>query len=263
MPSDYKYYINTRSQRYSSLLGKYCTINRWDPFTDVCLDENVEYNPYISVDIDKLKEEKSSYPTSDKFYKVKPILPELFNDYYILFLKTISDTKFLLDDEFYEQVHKEGSYEVQYFAGEGRDHCAVHLKFSNSIKLFHLSLSRSRGYSIRPGWRKHGTPIDKNKFLQCFNLALQFLSDSNSYQIFLEEFIQNFKKIIQGDKTSIGFSISHEQTLSKIIQQLESRKSFIEDRLIKNDNDTQLTRSQLRGELEGILYAIKTVSETL
>lgn len=250
--------MNTRKSKYSSF-GMECSLSRWDAYTDLTLDENVEYRPYLGLDIDKLKNEEYPLPKSDVIFKVKPILPEIFSDYYKLFLRSIRDAIFLEDDEYYQQDHKLDSYEIQYFAGESRKHNSIHIKFYDSMKFFYLTVSRSGGYSMRPGWRKNGTAINKLKFLQYFNLTLQFLSDPGSYNVFLNDYILNFKKLINGSDNLNGFIVTPEQTLSEITKQLDARKLFIEDRLIRSDSDDQLTRSQLRGELDGILYAIKTI----
>lgn len=257
----YKYFILSDKPRpFSSDLGS--SLLRWEPDSEVSLDENVEFRPYLSVDIDKLKNKTFSPPKSGEFQKVKPILQELFQDYYSIFLRIISETDFLDDDEYYEQNHHLGFYEIQYFAGSKNTRNELRLRFTNDLKFFSISLSRSKGYSFRPSWRKNGIPINKEKFLQYFNLTMQFLSDPNSFLVFLDDYMLNFRKLIDGDNTFAGFIISAEQSISKILQQLEVRKLFIEDRLIKNDTDTQLARSQLRGELNGILYAIKTVKES-
>lgn len=262
MSTDYKYFIITKKPKYASR-GIFCIVQRWDPYIEVSLDEDVEHQPYLSIEIDKLQNVKSPFPTSDVYCKVKPILPELFQDYYSLFLRTMIDTTLIIDDEYYEQDHHGDYYEIQYFAGEGRMHRKININFSNDVKNFSITLSRSGSYADRRGWRKNGKLIDKAKFLQYFNLSLQFLADPASYLVFLEDFILNFRKLIKGDTSITGFIKSPEQTLLKIIEQLEGRKHFIEDRLIKNDSDSKLTRSQLRGELDGIFYAIKTIKESL
>lgn len=45
------------------------------------------------------------------------------------------------------------------------------------------------------------------------------------------------------------------------MQQLNFRKSKIQDRLINTDEDPALTRAQLRGEVEGLEYAVNVINK--
>lgn len=63
-----------------------------------------------------------------------------------------------------------------------------------------------------------------------------------------------------GEKTSIdGFIINAEKQFSDILVQLNSRKNYIEKHLIEVDTDSNVDRAKLRGELDGIEYAVKTI----
>ncbi len=260
--SGFKYFILTGnpkaySRNFETLL--LC----WTPNCEVELDEDVENYQYLNVSINKLDERPFAQPKTAKYQRVKPILPELFNDYYSLLLSKVSDTPFEDNDEYFERYHHKGFYEVQYFAGKNNEKFEIGIRFTDDIKSFSVSVSRSHGFSYRSGWVRSGVSISKEKFLQYFNLTIQFLADYNSYLVFLDEYTRYFPELIAGDTTFKGLFISPEQTLNRIIEQLESRKQFIEKRLINSDSDTNDIRRQLRGELDGLLYAIKTIKQTL
>jgi hypothetical protein len=57
-----------------------------------------------------------------------------------------------------------------------------------------------------------------------------------------------------------GFIISAEKSFQAILDQLTSRKEYLEKRRIENDQHSTIDRVKFRGELEGILYAINVIN---
>jgi hypothetical protein len=120
-------------------------------------------------------------------------------------------------------------------------------------------IDSSQGHKERPGFRKSGKAITIDKFMQFLNLNLQFLYDSDSLLIFLEDYLKNFYSLIDEKSHIDGFIVSAEKQFADILEQLSTRKNHIEKRLIEVDTDSSFERAKLRGELDGIEYAIKTV----
>jgi hypothetical protein len=52
-----------------------------------------------------------------------------------------------------------------------------------------------------------------------------------------------------------------ERSFENVLTQLAIRKETLEKRLIENDTDTSLDRAKLRGELDGLQYAIMTITK--
>ena len=139
MKSTYKYFIRTYADKlYSS--GKESYLLRWDPNIKIAVGENVESNPDLELEIDKLKNNTLDLPKNDELYKVKTILPELFHDYYNLFLRTISDAVFLDSDEYFELDHSKGWFEIQYFAGADNTRNELSIRMDDSIRYFSISI---------------------------------------------------------------------------------------------------------------------------
>ena len=57
------------------------------------------------------------------------------------------------------------------------------------------------------------------------------------------------------------FIISGERSFEAVLTQLQSRKEYLQKRLIENDDDSATDRLKLRGELEGVTYAINVINE--
>jgi hypothetical protein len=91
------------------------------------------------------------------------------------------------------------------------------------------------------------------------NLTIQYLNDSESLLILLEEYIKNFRLLASGNERIEGLIISTSKSFEEILNQLDLRKQSLEKRLIQNDSDSTIERAKLRGELDGIGYSIKTI----
>lgn len=69
------------------------------------------------------------------------------------------------------------------------------------------------------------------------------------------------KLLANGKDTIEEFLITGEKAFEKIIEQLKERKETLEKRLIENDTDPAQERAKLRGELEGLHYAIIAIQK--
>lgn len=250
---DKYYYINSQLGRLGASLIK------WNERFTIDVIENYERVQYIDVYLLKFKD-KPNKPKSQSYQKVRPVLKELFEDYYNGSLRFL--IKNYLDDwEYYvtEKDKKHIKFEA-YSTNESHTKGSISLDLRNDIEDFNLSVFASKELKGRHQARKHGTPITFELFKKPFNLTIQYLSDHESLLIYYEQFSDNFYKIVSGnDKEVELFDVSAEKSFKQIISQLEKRKNNIENRLIENDRDSKDKRLQLRGELEGIKYSLKTI----
>ncbi len=122
----------------------------------------------------------------------------------------------------------------------------------------HLNLVRHE-FSQRPNARKSGTPISSTQFRQILDLTLKYLSDSESLKVLLLNYIKCFKSLCEGEIDYEIFKISDEKIFEKVVDQLKVRKRTIEQRLIENDGDSDSERIKMRGEIDGINYALETI----
>lgn len=255
---DSKYFYISHVQYEYSSNNRQPEIVKWNKAHYVEIFENVEWRPYISLSIVKYKSDSFSKPKSDKYQSVKPIIEDLFDDYYNHALRNIYSTK-LCESEFYLIENSKDWFQLEYYSEDEKDKRNVSIDFRNSIEDLWLMVDSNHGHKSRPNARKNGKPIKQEDFLLFLNLTLRFLSDHNSYEVYLDNYIKDFLKLVSGDKKIESFDLSADKAFKSILEALEKRKAKIEKRLIENDQDTQEDRIKLRGELEGLNYAIKTV----
>ena len=223
------------------------------------VNERVESQPDITISINKFKSHKFDKPKSTEFEKVKPILKDLFNDYYNYTLKQLYEA--VSDEgEYYIINTYKDCYQVEYYSIDNKNKRKLQIDFNEDIRGLWLSVYSYAGYKGRPMARKNGQSITFQIFKNFLKLTLKFLSDHDSFQIYLETFIKGFYQLVSGDTQIEGFDITSEKAFKNIISQLEKRKAHLEKRLIEEDDITKENRVKLRGELEGINYSLKTIN---
>jgi hypothetical protein len=80
--------------------------------------------------------------------------------------------------------------------------------------------------------------------------------------ILFEIYLKNFYGLAAGEKKIEPFILRSEKSFDGVLEQLETRKKNIEKRLIEVDKDSESDRIRLRGEIDGINYAISTVKSS-
>jgi hypothetical protein len=233
-------------------------LEKWNPNFSVEVDENVDFRQYVSILIDKLSQKSIPKTKSTEFEKARPVIKEIFLKHYSLAVTYIAEE--LIDEgEFYLNQRSKDWFQIAYFSKDEKPKKSIEIDFRDGIDDLSLTIDSRQGHKGRPEFRKKGKAIPIDKFKQFLNLNLQFLYDSDSLLIFLEDYVKNFYNLV-GEKTSIdGFIISAEKQFSNILEQLKSRKNYIEKHLIEVDTDSNIDRAKFRGELDGIEYAIKTI----
>jgi len=250
------YYISEVPVAYTS--RRTPRLEKWNCNFSVELDENVDFRQYITLSIDKLLEKSVPKTKSTKYEKVRPIIKEIFLKRYSLALKYIQEEE-VDEGEFYLNQHSKDWFEIAYFSKDEKRKQNIQIDFRDDIKNLWLTIDSSLGHKGRPNFRKNGKPITIDQFKQFLDLTLQFLYDSDSLFIFLENYLKNFYKLIGGENQIDGFIISAEKCFTDILALLNTRKSNIEKRLIEVDTDSNIERVKLRGEIDGIEYAIRTI----
>lgn len=250
------YYIKSIGEQ--SFSRNRSSLMRWNPAFSVEVDENVEHCQYISLAMLKLGQRDSSKPASTKYERVTPVIKEIFLNHYSLAIKYLHEAE-LDEGEMYLYTHSGNWIEAAWYSKNEKNKANVIVNCMNNVEDLWLSVSGSIGYSRRREFRKHGEAITMERFKQFLHLTLQFLYDSDSYSVFQKDYISNFFLLAKGEENIGGFIFSTEKAFEEILIQLERRKDNIAKRLIESDNDPAIERAKLRGELEGIDYAIKTV----
>lgn len=236
------------------------TFAKWNELVYIEVFENYEWIQYIDAYILKFKD-KNEKPKSGPYQKVRPVLKELFEDHYQGALRFVSKKEF--DDwEYYITRYTKTWIEIEAYSSEkSKTKGNIKLDLRDAVEDLYFTVYSSNELRGRPGARKNGTPITYELFSQFFKASMQFLSDHESYLIYYEQLIENFKKLASGEEKTIeNFDISAERAFKDIVEQLDKRKKAIEQRLIENDQDSKEARLKLRGELEGINYSLKTIS---
>lgn len=249
----YYYIINPSLQRNVPVVMK------WNESFTVEVEENVDFRQDIDLSINKLSQKNISKPVSDKYKKVKPVIKEIFWDHYTLALKFIHETE-IDDGEFYLSKKSKNWYVIEYYSKNEKEKRKIEIDFRDNIEDLWLMFRCTPGFNGRPYARKNASPITEVQFKQFLNLTIQFLYDPDSLTTFLNDYIKNFYLLCKGETKIEGFIISAEKSFQIIIDQLASRKQYLERRLIENDKDSALDRMKFRGELVGILYAINVIN---
>lgn len=240
--------------------GRDSKVVKWHPEYQVDVDEEVEYYQYISVCVNKLGQKGIEKPSSSKYEKVKPIIREIFLEHYSLAVRNFQEYE-NNEGECYIHHNSKDWIVIRYFSINEKQKLSIEIDFRNSIDDLWLMIHREHGHKHRPTARKNGTAISLDDFHQFLHLTAGFLSDSDSFLVFVEDYIKNMRRLSEGEEKITGLLFSSEKSFETIIEQLNKRKKAIEMRLIDNDADPANERANLRGELKGIDYAISTIEK--
>ncbi len=231
---------------------------KWNNQYSIDVNENVDFDQQINFSFYKLGQ-KDSKPTGDKYTKVKPVIKESFLDHYKLAVKYIHETA-IDEGEFYLRRHSKDWTEIQYFSKNEKYKWNIKISFRDTIEEFTLRVICEPGHKYRPRFRREAVAMAPELFKQLLNQTIQFCHDSDSMVTLAETYIKNFTLLLGGDTKVEGLVISASKAFEEIFKQLQLRTDYIEKRLIENDEDSGLDRAKLRGELEGIGYAVKAIN---
>ena len=230
----------------------------WNKNYYIEVQENVEANQYIEVYVGRFAEEICDKPKSDHYERVRPILNELFFDHYLIALKRLNKID-LSEGEFYLIANNEDWFQVEFYSINRKPCNNISIDFRDSIDSLWLMVHGHSRNGRRANARKNGILITSTQFKQILDLTLKYLSDLESLKILLLNYIKSFKSLCEGEIDYEIFKISDEKIFEKVVDQLKVRKSNIEQRLIQNDEDSEADRIKMRGEIDGINYALETI----
>jgi len=233
-------------------------VTKWQPNFIVDVEENVDFRQDINLTVNKLSQGNMPVPKNSKYEKVKVITSEVFTNHYAPAVKMISELD-ISEGEYYLTRNNKDWYVIEYFSLDEKKRWSAQIDFRDGIEDLWLMVSSSPGHKGRPQARKKATAINADLFKQFLNLTVQFLFDSDSYFVQLNDFTKNFYALCLGDSPLQTLIINPETAFKKIIEQLETRRSNIEKRLIEVDGDPEFERSKLRGEIAGLVYALNVI----
>jgi len=250
------YYLTAKGSDYS--IRRPSRVVLWHKNYYIEVEEDVEYKQDLEIYVGRFPEEVVGKPKSDQWEIVKPILNELFFDHYLIALKRLNKID-LSEGEFYLISHNKDWFQVEYFSVDRKPGNHISIDFRDSIDSLWLMVRGSSSQRSRSRARKDGVPMTVTHFKQIFDLTLKYLSDSYSLKILLLNYIKSFKSLCEGEIDYELFKISDEKIFEKVVDKLKVRKRNIEERLIQNDKDSESERIKLRGEIDGINYALETI----
>jgi len=234
------------------------SIYKYNPRFSLDVIEDVDFKQVIELYLLKPGQENHTLPASDEYTKVKPVIPDIFYSHYKLALKLIHETT-IGQGEFFLFRHSKDWYEAAYYSQDEKNRWSISIDLRDDINNCWIRFQSVPGHKGRPTFRKKASPIPSEKFKQFLALILNFFDDADSIPVVGENFITNFRQLCDGDYLTDVPVIHIKTSYENILRQLKSRKEYLEKSLIERDNDPPLARAKLRGELEGIQYAINAL----
>jgi len=250
------YYLTTKGSDYSPRRSSKVAL--WHKNYYVEVQEDVESKQDIEVYVGRFAEEVCEKPKNNQYEKVQPILNELFFDHYLIALKRLNKID-LSEGEFYLIAHNKDWFQTEFYSINRKPCNNISIDFRDSIDSLWLMVHGHSKNGMRVNARKNGIPITSTQFKQILDLTLNYLSDIESLKILLLNYIKSFKSLCEGEIDYEIFKISDEKIFEKVVDQLKVRKRNIEQRLIQNDEDSEIVRIKMRGEINGINYALETI----
>jgi hypothetical protein len=232
---------------------------RWNPRYYVQVDEEVDHYQYIDLYILKLLQKDIDKLESSDYEVVQSIPHETFFHHYTPALKNIQQAK-IDDGEFYIIKESNDWGIVRYFSQNEKQKLSIEIDFRDGVESLSLDVRVERGHKYRPASRKKGIPITVDRFRSFLLLTTHFLFSSNNYLVNLDNYVKKFHALLIDDEKDSDLLISAETPLNIALVQLGIRKEEIEKRLIEHDSDSPVDRAKLRGELEGLNYAVSVIN---
>jgi hypothetical protein len=205
---------------------------------------------------------RSVYETScksDEFNIIKPTAKADFYKAYNSCLRNIHQVD-LNDGEFYLVKKKQSpALGIAWFSKEEKRRLGLLIEFYDDKKDFQLSID----YNIQAGkiahhFRKAGNTLSPVVFRSFYNGVLNFLHDPENYHTGHAILMDQYRAITVGEvpEITVFTSSSWDPNNNIAIEKITNRITAIERRLIELDTDTSSERMKMRGELEGLKFAL-------
>lgn len=200
---------------------------------------------------------------SDEYNIIKSAAKDDFYRAYNSCLRNIHHID-LSDGEFYLVKKKQSPVlGIAWFSRQEKRRLGLLVEFFDNEKDFHLTID----CNIQAGknahhFRKAGNTLSPMAFRFFFNGVLNFLHDPENYHVGYEILMDQYRSITAGEVPDISppLSSSWNPDTSVAIDKITNRISAIERRLIELDTDTSNERMKMRGELEGLKFALIAIN---
>jgi hypothetical protein len=226
-------------------------------FVDIELLE--KNNKCLKIHVSKYGNGKdNSIPPSDAETQIKIITKDTFNKYFSKFLQSIHQLDRSSGEFYYLKSYGKVIVGVAWFSENERDKKNILISLDNEKDDFYFTITCTNNWKNIQHFRRAGNTIEIGKYNTFFKVVLKYIHDRENYVVNYFDIISHFKRMLTGDieeQESKEFG-SWQPDNSKIIDAVSNRISAIERRLMEIDSDTLEERIKMRGELEGLQFAL-------
>ena len=202
---------------------------------------------------------KSCYdfpPKTDEYTIVKATSKEEFEKAYYTFLRAVHQCN-TNTGEYYLMKRTNGTLNgMAWYSAECEAKMGLQISFYDEPKDFTLSVEHIKTWQGVQHLRRAGNTTTAKKFQAFFKVVLSFLHDIDNYSENHRSLVQQYKTVVETEKSLIPIETNWmgDNTIAK--EKIKSRILIIEKRLMEFDTDTPDDRMKLRGELEGLRFAM-------
>lgn len=229
-------------------------------FIDIELAE--KNSKSLVVNVNKYISNKDNWmPRSDEETLVKIISKDAFDKHYSKLLREIYNLDRSSGEFYYYKSYGKKIDGVAWFSNDKLDKKNILIKLDNQKEDFDLTLTCADSWKNIQHFRRAGNTIERESYNLFFKSLLNFLYDRGNYVINYFDLVDLFNKMLNGDvkEQEMTENIKWQSDNSKLIVAISNRISAIERRLMEIDSDTLEERIKMRGELEGLLFALNIV----
>lgn len=222
---------------------------------DILIGENVEA-PDFELNIVKIDTHKLPRPTGTSYQKCKEISVETYKKHFAYALSNLRNTLWI-DAEYYLIDKSSTWFVLAMYTTDPKDRFSIIIDVRNSLEITIIDIHKSSNFTNRTSYRKKAKPISNEIFIACFRETIKFIDDSVSYHLNIESYLSRMQEIIKGN-----YDLSNSPSvidINQVIDQLDTKKKLLEKRLMENDTDSPIDRATLRGEIEGLKYALNVI----
>jgi hypothetical protein len=248
-----KYYLIS-SKRSNSSYPR-VEINYNHPMCNILIAENVEL-PDFELAIVKIDTHKLPRPTGTSYQKCREISFETYKKHFTLALSNLRNILWT-DAEYYLSEESSTWFVLAMYTTDAKDKFSIIIDVRDSLEITSIDIHKSTNFSNRNSYRRKGKLISDEVFVACLRETIKYIDDSVSYHINIESYLSRMQEIIRGnyDLSSHNSVID----INQVIDQLNDKKTLLEKRLMQNDTDSPIDRATLRGEIEGLKYALNAI----
>lgn len=249
---------------YRYFLHKYIVSNitkskyivRNSPNEEVTINENIDM-PYISIDLDLMKEKSFERPQTDEYNKYKEIKKEDFYNYLFVTFDALKTFK-SVEAEIYFDKPFSSRYEIVFFSMNPKHKFRFDIQVNNRLEWGDVRVLCSRSFSRKRFYKEKAIPVSGELFEYILIKTYEYLEDDLHY---IENFREYLKLIDLSYQGKINPILPDKTVnINPLIIELTNEIRQFETRLLNYDNDTKEAREKLRGKIEGLKSAIHSIN---